>query len=56
MARKGLESAVGVFFPKIGGLCGFKNILVMSNPSKTESGLILPKEPALCAELFGFWV
>ena len=34
-----------MFFSKIGRLFGFKYILVTSNPTNTESGLILPKGP-----------
>ena len=50
------ESVIGVLFPKIGQSCGFKYILVISNLSKTESGLILTQDPDLCAKLKGLSV
>ena len=40
-----------VFFSKSGRWCGFKYILVISKPSKIESGLVLPKKLRLCAGL-----
>ena len=50
-AQKEPESAIGVFFLKIGRLRGFKYKLVNQDPSQTESSLLLPKEPGLCAGL-----